>query len=521
MGAKKTKKRKTKKTTPSKLRVGIDFGTTHTIVALADDGNYPILNLPFEYKEEVLTTDRVQSCVAFYDGHILFGPAAHACHLDHYEDGAVLIKSIKRLLRDWHEGQQINFGEFIIDVDELLTQFLTELRYSIFRALDIDGEPEIEAVIAVPANAPSSQRFVTLRCFKNAGFKIVRILDEPCASAIQFVHERYKRWDRVQADVIIYDLGGGTFDTTYLAIRKGTYDPRLTRGISRLGGDDFDELLLQMVEEKSDTNFAGAERVRMLDIIREAKESIGPRSRNLHVETKDDVVTIKIKEFEERAAELVDRTIQLVDDVVHKATEGEKTADRIVLVGGGSLLRSVIKKLQERYGKTKLHRGLYPLASVAIGAAIQAGSPELAVRDRLTNHFGVVRVCEDGSEYIDVIFPKGQVLPQKGESIVVARPPYDPRYNIGCFRYLECDDIVAATGKPTSAPVYWNEVRFPYDCSLSPGELTELSVERCDHLRHELILEEYALDEFGIITSRISRTVQDEFSNCYNLFRRP
>ena len=514
---KKKKKNKTKQL--EKLRVGIDFGTTHTIVALADDGNYPILNLPYEYKDEILTTDRVQTCVALYDGQILFGPAAHACHLDHYEDGAILIKSIKRLLRDWHEGQQMKVGDYVIEVDELLTQFLSELRHAILRALDVDGEPEIEAVIAVPANAPSSQRYVTLRCFKNAGFIVTRILDEPCASAIQFVNERYKRWDRVKADVIIYDLGGGTFDTTYLAIRKGTYDPRLTRGISRLGGDDFDELLLQLVEEQSKTKFKGAERVRMLDVVREAKESIGPRSKNLHVETADDVVTIKLKDFEDRAQALVDETIKLVDDVSSQATKGENEADRIVLVGGGSLLRLVSKGLEKRYGKAKLHRGLYPLASVAIGAAIQAASPELAVRDRLTNNFGVIRVCEDGSEYVDVIFAKGQVLPSNGQSIVVAQPPYDPRHNIGCFRYLECDAIEGQTGQPQS-PVYWNEIRFPYDSRLSPTKLAGKEVKRCEHLRHELILEEYALDEHGIVTSRISRTVQDQFSNCYNLFRR-
>ena len=519
MSEKKKKKNKKNKQ-PEKLQVGIDFGTTHTIVALADDGNYPILNLPFVYKDDVLTTDRVQTCVAFHDGQMLFGPAAHACHLEHYEDGAILIKSIKRLLRDWHEGQQIKVGEHIIEVDELLTQFLSELRFAILRALDIDGTPEIEAVIAVPANAPSSQRYVTLRCFKNAGFKVTRILDEPCASAIQFVHERYKRWDRVKADVIIYDLGGGTFDTTYLAIRKGTYDPRLTRGISRLGGDDFDELLLALVEEKAKVKFEGAERVRMLDVVQEAKESVGPRTRNLHVEIADDVVTIKLKEFEERAQALVDETIKLVDDVSAHATKGEKEADRIVLVGGGSLLRLVSKALEKRYGKSKLHRGLYPLASVAIGSAIQAASPDLAVRDRLTNHFGVVRVCEDGTEYVDVIFAKGQVLPPKGESIVVSQPPYDPRHNIGSFRYLECDAIEAQTGKPQSPPVYWNEIRFPYDSRLSPNRLADKEVKRCDHLRHELILEEYALDEFGIVTSRISRTVQDQFSNCYNLFRR-
>jgi len=509
-------------TTPEKrpVRVGIDFGTTHTIVALADGGNHPILSLPFEYGGDTIITDCIPSCVTCYEGRLLYGAAARACYLNHVDDGAVTLRSIKRHLQDWHEGRTVRIGDIEVAVDALLTEFLGTGRRAIRRALDVEGTPEIEAVISVPANASSSQRYVTLRCFRAAGFRVGRILDEPCASAIQFVHERYKRWDRVTADVIIYDLGGGTFDTTFLSVAEGTYDPRLTRGISRLGGDDFDERLLALVETEAGTTFVGAERIRMLELVREAKESLGAQSRNLHVDTDEGVVTVALADFEAAVAPLVRQTIDLVDDVLTGAAGAGAAPDRVVLVGGGSLLRLVPKALADRFGRAKIHKGLYPLASVAIGAAIQAASPDLTVRDRLTNHFGVVRVTASGDEYVDVIFPKGHELPAPGQVHRQARPPYDPRHDIGLYRYLECDAIDETSGSPVGAPTHWGEVRFPYAAWLSPRDVTCNAPTRRDDLRHERVVETYELDEYGIVTVRLARTVQDDFTNCYSLYKR-
>ena len=381
----------------------------------------------------------------------------------------------------------------------------------------------VEAVIAVPANASSSQRFVTLNCFREAGFKVLRILDEPCASGIQFVRERYKRWDRVEADVVIYDLGGGTFDTTMLTIRRGVYDPVLTRGISRLGGDDFDQALLELVESQLERKFDDRERIHMFQVVREVKENIGPYTQKLYIETPEGMVSVPIKTFLDQARPLMERTIELVQHVLTEAASSA-APDRIVLVGGGSLLSVVPKILRERFGRTKIHQGLYPFASVAMGAAMQAGQADIAVQDRLTNHFGVLRVREDGAEYVDVIFEKGMPLPRPGQRAHVVRPAYDPRYNIGRFQYLECDEVAWPRGEAVGHPAYWNRIYFPYDRHLNPdGSLPELNedlIEATESLRHERIQEEYFLDEYGIVTSRISRTVQDQFSSCFNLFRR-
>ncbi|MCF8063174.1 MAG: Hsp70 family protein [Deltaproteobacteria bacterium] len=506
------------------VRIGVDFGTTHTIVALADSGNHPVLRLPFEYEGETLVVEHAPSCIALCGEERFYGPAAVRCFLDRFDEGVWLLPSIKRLLQHWHEGQAIEAAGRRLSVEDLLTEFLTSVRRAVLRALDME-EARLEAVIAVPANASSSQRYVTINSFRRAGFEVIRILDEPTAAGIQFVRERYKRWDRVEADVVVYDLGGGTFDATMLSIRRDRYDPLVTRGISRLGGEDFDEALLALVEQKAGRRYEDRERIEMLQVVREVKEGIGTYTQKLHVDTPEGTISIPIREFHDAVRPLVDRTVDLVQQVIMEAKGRGREADRIVLVGGGGLLAAVPKLLKERFGRARIHQGLYPFAAVAIGAAIQADTPDLEVTGRLSSHFGVIRVREDGSEYVDVIFEKGRPLPPPGWIETVARPPYDPRHNIGRFQYLECEEIDPETGLSAGEAVYWNDILFPYDRGINTeGEpLSSEDVGRIENtplLMEERIVEEYSLDAHGILTTRISRTIQDRFSNSYNLFRK-
>ena len=103
------------------IQVGIDFGTTHTIVVLSDSGNYPILKLPFEFDGEVLVKEYVPSCITFYQEEAYYGPAALECYLRHHRQGAVILRSLKRMLQDWHEGRTIDLLGMKIPVDSLLT----------------------------------------------------------------------------------------------------------------------------------------------------------------------------------------------------------------------------------------------------------------------------------------------------------------------------------------------------------------------------------------------------------------
>ena len=325
--------------------------------------------------------------------------------------------------------------------------------------------------------------------------------------------------------MIIYDLGGGTFDVTYLSIRRGEFDPVLSKGISRLGGDDFDEVLLDLVEQEIGRHFQGADRMEMLQVVREVKENIGPYTQKLHVDTRYGLASLPVKTFFDAARPLMERTIELVDGVMSEVAGKHAEPDRIVLVGGGSLMPLAPKILRERFGRSRLHHGLYPFASVAIGASIQAGSPEIEVLDRLTRHFGVVRVKENSEEYVDVIFKKGLPLPDPGKVLTARKPLYDPRFNIGSFQYLECGELDEITGQVVDEPVYWNKIFFPFDRTLnpdgqSPVEIETIPIDPTENLREERILEEYILDEFGIITAKISRTVRDNYTSFYNLFRK-
>ncbi|MFH1137134.1 MAG: Hsp70 family protein [Pseudomonadota bacterium] len=508
-----------------KIKLGIDLGTTHTMLVRADAPDYPVLSLPFEYRGKRLVVDRVPTAITLYQGKYYFGPAAEACFLDRFDEGALLRGSLKRLLHNWREGQTVEFDNASPLVDDLLTAFLQELRAAALRSLKIKNA-DIEAVIAVPANASSSQRFVTLDCFKRAGFDVLHILDEPSASGIQFIHERYKRWDRVETEAVIYDLGGGTFDACLLSIEKGRRRPVLSLGINRLGGDDFDEALLELGREKLGRELGGREKARLLRRAREVKESIGPYTQKLELDFGDQIVSLTVKEYYEALAPWLDRTADLVERLSLASRGTGDGPSRVVMVGGGSLLPLAAKKLRDRFGRARVHLGSRPFASVALGCAIQAGRPDIRTPDRLHNHFGVMRVREDRGEYIDIIFEKGTVLPPRGETVRVEKGPYPPWHDIGRFRYLEFNDWDDETRNIRGDRVDWNEIIFPFDRDLTPddGPSVDLEVKPVVStlkLETEKILEEYFLDSHGIITVRLSRTVQDDFSNCYNLFRKP
>ena len=504
-----------------KIKLGVDLGTTHTIVVRADKKDLPILQPSYAYNGKRLGSQMTPTAATFYQDKFYFGPAAVACFMDRFEDGAVFFGSIKRLLNEWREGAVIEMEGKRFPIDELLTAYLSELRQAVLKALRLK-DAEIEAVIAVPANASSSQRYVTLDCFAKAGFQVLRILDEPTASGLQYVHERYKRWDRVDAEAIIYDLGGGTFDACLISIEKGRCNPIMSLGVNRLGGDDFDEILLDLCQREYGRELTGREKALMLGRARKVKESMGPYTQKLTLDFGDREVSVSVKDYLEALEPLLDRTVELTERLSDRADESGG-ACRIVMVGGGSLLPLTAKKIREKFGRSRVHQGSRPFASVAAGCAMEAGAHGLQAVDRLGNHFGVMRVREDRGEYIDVIFEKGTLLPEKGQALKATRGPYAPWHNIGRFQYLEFNDLDQDNGLVRGDRLDWNEIIFPFDreitsSGLSLAELASRPVVSTFQLEAERIIEEYYLDSAGIITVRISRTVQDDFSNCYNLF---
>src|SRR5947209_7735714 len=221
------------------MRLGIDFGTTHTVVAIVDQGNYPVASFD--------GVDSWPSLIAANrSGELRYGPEAAAVR--HDPDWSVL-RSFKRLLNDAGPATTVDLAGRSHRLADLFAGFLTQLKCDLQHHSNAELSPaeRVEAAISVPANASSSQRFLTLDAFARAGFEVIALLNEPSAAGFEYAH-RYRSTITTKREyVLIYDLGGGTFDASLLKMTGRLNEVVCSEGIQRLGGDDFDEAILELV----------------------------------------------------------------------------------------------------------------------------------------------------------------------------------------------------------------------------------------------------------------------------------
>jgi len=188
------------------MRVGIDFGTTHTVAAIVDRGNYPVV-----YVDGVDTWPSLVAGNAA--GELRFGLDAAAVGR---EAGWSVVRSFKHLLNNAGPRTEVTLSGRIHRSSDLLTGFLVQLKSDLVRRANVELEPgeRIEAAISVPANASSAQRFLTLDAFLTAGFEVVVLLNEPSAAGFEYAHRYRSTITGKREYVVIYDLGGGTFDAS-------------------------------------------------------------------------------------------------------------------------------------------------------------------------------------------------------------------------------------------------------------------------------------------------------------------
>jgi hypothetical protein len=278
--------------------------------------------------------------------------------------------------------------------------------------------------------------------------------------------------------VIVYDLGGGTFDTAAVSLEGRRFELVASEGVARLGGDDFDQVILELAlreQEAGTFPLDGGKLVRALDLCREAKEGLRPSSRRLLVDLSPVLpdfqpVILDVGEIYERCQPLVDQTIGQLELVFDRlANQGidpssQRELGAIYLVGGGSAFPTVPRALRAMRGR-KIQLAPQPHAATAVGLAI-AADPEaqIFVREGATRHFGVWREALSGSEQVfDCIVSKNQSL-DFNRPIVVERC-YRPRHTVGQLRFLECSRLTP-DGQPTGELTPWCDVYFPYDASL-------------------------------------------------------
>ena len=432
-----------------------------------------------------------------------------------------VIRSLKRELKDAGPRTELDVGGHSVRITDLLRGLAQALRRNLLEASTLRVKPgdEMEVMLGVPANANSNQRFLTTEAFRAAGFRVIGLLNEPSAASVEFAHV-----DRAptKRGLLVYDLGGGTFDASLVMTEGGLHTVLATAGIPTLGGDDFDEILAGLaLEAAGDADeLTPAEVFRLLDECREKKESLNPNTRKLVIDL-DRVragwgeVTVAAADFYEHCRPLIEQTRETVDQLIGAC--GAQSIDTLYVTGGGAELPAVARVLKEHFGR-KVRRSAYMRSATAIGLAI-SGDPRSGyrVKDRLTHHFGVWREANVGREVaFDLLVPGGTVLPGPSDPPYRITRSYHPAHNVGHFRYVECSQL-GETGQPSGDITVWEDVRFPFDPSLfSVDDLAEVPVIRADREHEQYVTEEYACDASGRIQVRIAN-VTAGYSREYHL----
>ncbi len=446
------------------MQVGIDFGTTHTVVAAVDRGNYPVVSF-----DGVDTWPSVIAANAA--GDLRFGADADAVR---HDPGWSVLRSFKRLLTEAGPQTEVNLAGRSHRLADLVAGFLAQLKSDLQRRSNAGLAPgeNIEAAISVPANASSAQRLLTLDAFVAAGFHVVALLNEPSAASLEYAH-RYRSTITAKREyVLVYDLGGGTFDASLLKMTGHAHEVVISEGIQRLGGDDFDEAILELVLSRSHLRESDPA---IRDLLREEcvarKEAIGPQTRRFLADLSAvdrPPFSCAIDDVYSACAPLVDKTTELLDRVLHDVTWPEVAG--IYVVGGAGAFPLISRMLRTTFGDKRVKRSPHPFAATAIGLAVfldkEAG---FALSERFSRNFGVFREAEAGAGVVfDPIVCKDASLPPDGQTPLVVKRTYRAAHNIGHFRFVECSRVV--NGRPDGDVTPYDPVLFPFDPALYDRE---------------------------------------------------
>ncbi|HZH63078.1 MAG TPA: molecular chaperone DnaK [Metabacillus sp.] len=346
--------------------IGIDLGTTNSFVAVLEGGEPKVIPNP----EGNRTTPSV---VAFKNGERQVGEVAKRQAITNPNT----IISIKRHMGTDHKVEVEGKNYTPQEISAIILQHLKSY------AEEYLGEPVTKAVITVPAYFNDAERQATKDAGKIAGLEVERIINEPTAAALAY------GLDKTDEDqtILVYDLGGGTFDVSVLELGDGVFEVRSTAGDNRLGGDDFDQVIIDyLVAEFKKENGIDLSKDKMAlqrlkDAAEKAKKDLsgvtstqislpfitageaGP----LHLE-----VSLSRAKFDELSADLVERTMGPVRQALSDADLSASDIDKVILVGGSTRIPAVQEAIKKALGKEP-HKGVNPDEVVALGASIQGG----------------------------------------------------------------------------------------------------------------------------------------------------
>jgi molecular chaperone DnaK len=353
--------------------VGIDLGTTNSVVAVLEGGDPTVI----ANAEGARTTPSV---VAFTKGgEVLTGDIAKRQAVNNPER---TISSVKRHMgTDWEQ----TIDDKSYTAQEISARILMKLKHD---AEEYLGEKVTDAVITVPAYFNDAERQATKEAGEIAGLNVSRIINEPTSAALAYGLERGKEDELI----LVFDLGGGTFDVSLLEVGKddddfSTIQVRSTAGDNRLGGDDWDQVIVDWLLEQAKSSGADLSKDKIaLQRLKEAaeqakKELSSATSTNISLQylsvTENGPVHLdehlSRAKFEDMTSHLLERTRRPFEDVIKEAGVSVSDIDHVVLVGGSTRMPAVSELVEKLAGGKEPNKGVNPDEVVAVGAAIQAG----------------------------------------------------------------------------------------------------------------------------------------------------
>jgi molecular chaperone HscA len=360
----------------NEIAVGIDLGTTNSLIAFVIDGKAQIIK---DHEGDSL----LPSVVSLEGSNVLVGKQAIKMYGN---PGAITINSVKRLMgRDYND---IESGLLHYPSEHILqhkgskvikfatpSREITAVEISSYILLELKKRAEerlclsvTKAVITVPAYFDDAARAATKDAAKLAGLEVLRLVNEPTAAALAYGLDK-----SVEGTYLIYDLGGGTFDVSILNMQKGVFQVLATGGDSLLGGDDFDQILakdilgiLGLSEEAMEAS--------LYQVARRAKEKLSYQNEIdivVNVQGEEKKISYSVQRLEQLVKPYVDKTIRITEQALEDAATSTLELNGIVLVGGATRMPLIKKQLAAKFGKRPID-DIDPDEVVAIGAALQA-----------------------------------------------------------------------------------------------------------------------------------------------------